>query len=180
MVPLADPRIRFVLLSHLATWMGDFELERARLPDTEMQRIARLRELSVLDLGRLSSMQSVAVSVVLDLHGLEEGLRALADLRERRSLEAYFLRHGASWRLMASLFKVQRRDTLRRRRVVGVRRPPGRFRLPGPDLRERIHHVWVSYAGFEPRERFWRLHRHFPAVSFSELEAVLRTYEVWP
>lgn len=179
MLPLVDPHIRFALLSHLAFRMGDFELERARLPNAVAERIARLRELSVLDLGRLSSMHSVGLSVVLDAHGLEEGMRALSNVRERRSLEAYFLRHGASWRLMASLFKVQRRDTLRRRRVVGVRRPPGRFRLPDPDLRERIYHVWVSYTGFEPRERFWRLHQHFPELSFAELEAVLRTYEVW-
>ena len=178
MVPLVDSHIRFVLLSHLAFRMSDQELERARLGEGETERIVRLRELSVLDIGRLSGMQSVGLSLVLDGGSLEEGIRALAHVSERRALEAYFLRHGASWRLMANLFKVPRRDTLLRRRVNGARRRPGRFRLPDADLRERIHLVWLSHMGCELRERYWRLHQHFPQLSFSELEAVLRIHGV--
>ncbi len=180
MLTVTDPYIRFLLLNYLVVRLGHSDVERGNAEPADIHRVAGLRELSVLDLMSLARTRSVKVEISVDAGSLDEALRGVARVRDRRDMEAYFLRHGASSRLMTTLFKVERRDTFRRRRMAGAWRPRGRHRLPDVHTRDRVHRLWLSLEAVEPTERFWRLHQSFPSLPLAALEAILKSYGAWP
>jgi hypothetical protein len=177
MLPLLDPQVRLVLLNHVAARLAGARPGDLRAAGIENEQLARLRELSALDLHRLAAMRDVRIGVAFDTGRLEAGLRAVALIGEAKALEAYFIRHGASWQMMRTLFKVRRKATLERRRECGAWRASGRFVLPDEATRERIFRAWVAIEDPSPRVRYYRLHRAFPHVAIAALEAVVREWE---
>jgi len=101
----------------------------------------------------------------------------VALVKEAKALEAYFIRHGASTRLMSALFKIRRKLTLKFRRELGVCRPSGRVPLPDYVTRERIYRVWRSIADPAPRVRYYQLHQAFLHLPIAVLEVVIRDFE---
>ena len=95
-------------------------------------------------------MRELGMGMVLDNGGLKAGLRAISLIKEVQALEAYFIRHGASWQMMATLFKMRHKLTLQRRREVGAWRPPGRPPLPDLVTRGAIGRTWRSLRETDP------------------------------
>lgn len=177
MLPLLDPQVRLVLLNHVTTRLaeaGPAELDAAGIANEQLDR---LRQLSALDLSRLASMRTLTIGIALDGEALKAGLRTVALVNEAKALEAYFIRHGASTRLMSQLFKVRRKLTLQLRRDMGVSRPAGRVPLPDYATRERIYRVWRSMADPAPRHRYYQLHQSFAHLPIAVLEVVVRDFE---
>ena len=143
----------------------------------EREQLAHLRQLSALDLSRLAAMRTLTIGVIFDGTALTAGLRAVTLVNEAKALETYFIRHGASTRLMSALFKIRRKLTLKRRRDIGARRPAGRVRLPNYATRERIYQAWRVIADPACRVRYYRLHQEFPHIPIAVLEAVVREFE---
>jgi len=178
MLPLFDAQVRLVLLNHVAVRLAEAEPTALHAAGIENEQLARLRQLSALDLNRLASMRDLTIGVAFDAAGLNAGLRAVALVNEAKALEAYFIRHGASWRMMSALFKIRRKVTLKRRRDCGAWRPSGRLPLPDLATRERIFRAWLAIDDPSLRVRYYRLHQLFPQLSIAVLEAVLRDFEV--
>jgi len=178
MLPLLDAQVRLVLLNHVAVRLAEAEPTTIHAAGIENEQLARLRQLSALDLNRLAAMRDLTIGVAFDPAGLNAGLRALALVNEAKALEAYFIRHGASWRMMSALFKIRRKVTLKRRRDCGAWRPSGRVPLPVLAARERIFRAWLAIEDPSLRVRYYRLHQLFPQLSIAVLEAVLRDFEV--
>ncbi len=178
MLPLLDAQVRLVLLNHVAVRLAEAEPTTIHAAGIENEQLARLRQLSALDLNRLASMRDLTIGVAFDAAGLNAGLRALALVNEAKALEAYFIRHGASWRMMSALFKIRRKVTLKRRRDCGAWRPSGRVPLPVLAARERIFRAWLAIEDPSLRVRYYRLHQLFPQLSIAVLEVVLRDFEV--
>lgn len=178
MLPLFDAQVRLVLLNHVAVRLADAEPTALHAAGIENEQLARLRQLSALDLNRLASMRDLTIGVAFDAAGLSAGLRAVALVNEAKALEAYFIRHGASWQMMSALFKIRRKVTLKRRRDCGAWRPSGRLPLPVLAMRERIFRAWLAIEDPSLRVRYYRLHQLFPQLSIAVLEAVLRDFEV--
>jgi hypothetical protein len=108
------------------------------------------------------------------------GLRAVSLVNEAKALEAYFIRHGASWQMMSALFKIRRKVTLRRRRDCGAWRPSGRFRFPIPRCASAFTgHGWPSRIRSRGCATTACI-RHFPKLSLAVLEAVARGFEEEP
>ena len=122
-------------------------------------------------------MREPMIAVTVDSHRLRAGLRALALTNEAKALEAYFIRHGASWTMMKRLFKMRHKLTLGRRRECGIRRPPGRLPLPDIATRERIWRAWAEITEPDPRARYYRLHQTFRELSLEALETVVLELE---
>jgi hypothetical protein len=178
MLPLLDAQVRLVLLHHVTVRLAEAEPGEVRAAGLDREQLGRLRQLSALDLGRLAAMRGLAIGVALDHAGLKSGLRTLALVKEAKALEAYFIRHGASWQMMSALFKVRRKLTLEQRRACGAWRPPGRLALPDFATRDEIFRAWVAIREPNPRVRYLRLHQAFPQLAIAVLEAVVRDFEV--
>jgi hypothetical protein len=177
MLPLRDPQLRLVLLNHIAVRLSAGDPADLHSAGIESEQLARLRELSAIDLSRLAAMRELGMGVALDNGGLKAGLRAISLIKEAQALEAYFIRHGASWRMMATLFKMRHKLTLQRRREVGAWRPPGRPPLPDLITRERIYRAWRAIEVRNPRVRYYQLHQTFPHVPIAVLAAVVGEFE---
>ena len=177
MLPLLDPQVRLMLLSHIVIRLGEADQVEVRSTGIETDQLSRLRELSPLELSRLASMRELTIAVRVDSGALNAGLRAVTLANEAKAIEDYFIRHGASWQMMSALFKIRRKVTLKRRRDCGAWRPAGRLRLPDPVTRERIFRGWLSVKNTPARERYLRLHGMFPTFSIAVLEAVVREFE---
>ncbi len=177
MLPLLDTHVRLILLNHLAVRLNGSDPEELRAAGIATEELQRLRALSAADLHRLASMREPMIALTVDGCRLKAGLRALALTNEAKALEAYFIRHGASWTMMKRLFKVRHKLTLRRRREYGVRRPPGRLALPDLVTRERIWRVWTAIDDLDPRARYYRLHQSFPKLSLEVLATVMLEFE---
>jgi hypothetical protein len=178
MLPLFDPQVRLVLLSHVAVRLAEAEPAALHAAGIEIEQLAHLRQLSALDLNRLAAMRDLTIGVAFDAAGLSAGLRAVAIVNEAKALEAYFIRHGASWQMMSALFKIRRKLTLKRRREYGAWRRSGRIPLPVLATRERIFRAWLAIDDPSLRDRFFRLHQLFPQFPIAVLEAVLRDFEL--
>jgi hypothetical protein len=177
MLPLLDTQVRFMLLSYLAVRAGQGATAELRRAGIKGDQVARLRELSALDLVTLAEMRHLPIGVAFDLAALEAELRAVTLVTDAKAREAYFIRHGASRRMMRALFKLSRRVTYRRRRDCGAWRRSGRIRLPDPATREQIYRVWVAVKDRDPRLRYYQLHQAFPEISTATLELVVTTFE---
>lgn len=177
MLQLDDPQVRLLLLQHLATRLYAGSPADAHAAGLLPEQVAKLRELSAVDLGSLAATRQLGIGVQVDGNALDANLRAAVLSREARWMEAYFIRHGASWQMMRSLFTVGRRVTHERRHESGARRRPGRVRLPGMDERERIYRAWCGIDESILRQRYYRLHLRYPQWSIEALEMVVRQFE---
>ena len=180
MLPLFDPQVRLALLNHVAVRLAEARPDELHAAGIPSEQLARLRQLSALDLNRLATMRDLTIGVTFDAAELTAGLRTVSLVNEAKALEAYFIRHGASWQMMSALFKIRRKVTLRRRRDCGAWRPSGRFPLPDTALRERIYRAWHAIEEPNLRVRYYRLHQAFPNLSIAVLEAVAREFEDEP
>jgi hypothetical protein len=177
MLLLRDTQVCSVVLSYIAAQVGEGCPGGLREAGLDFQNLADLRELSAFNLKRLAAMRDLKIVVSLDCHALKSGLRNLGLVREAKSLEVYFLRNGASCRMMRALFKMGRRDTLERRRQWGARQPQGKVRLPPLGMRRNIFKVWQAKPQANLRLRYYQLHQTFPQYSIAALEAVVRSLE---
>lgn len=177
MLPLLDAQVRLVLLNHVAVRLAEAEPTELQAAGIDTEQLARLRQLSALDLNRLAAMRDLTIGVGFDAAGLKAGLRAVALVNEAKAMEAYFIRNGASWQMMNMLFKIRRKVTLKRRRDCGAWRPSGRLPLPDYATRERIFRAWLAIDDPNPRVRYYRLHQTLPQLSIAVLDAVVREFE---
>jgi len=177
MLPLLDAQVRLVLLNHVAVRLSEGDPAEIRAAGIETGQLTRLRELSPIDLNRLAGMRDLIIAVRFDSGALKAGLRAVTLVNEAKALEAYFIRNGASWQMMSTLFKIRRKVTLKRRRDCGAWRPSGRIPLPAPVMRERIFRAWRAINAPSLRDRYLALHHIFPNCALAVLEAVVREFE---
>jgi hypothetical protein len=177
-LPLLDAQVRLVLLTHLAVRLAEGHPDDVHATGIENEQLARLRELSVLDLNRLAGMRALSIGIAFDAVALSVGMRAVALVNEAKAMETYFIRNGASWRMMSTLFKLRRKVTLKRRRECGAWRPSGRPPLPDNATRVRVFRAWRALDDPNLRMRYYRLHHMFQRLPIAVLEAVVRGFDL--
>jgi len=177
MLQLLDAQVRLVLLNHVAVRLAESEPTALHAAGIDTEQIARLGQLSALDLNRLAAMRDFAIGIAFDASGLRAGLRAVALANEVRAMETYFIRNGASCKMMSECFKIRYKATLKRRRECAAVRPSGRLPLPGYDTREHIYRTWLAIKDAILRIRYYRLHQAFPHLAIAVLEAVVCEFE---
>ena len=173
MLPLCDPHVRLVLLSHIAARAAAGATAELSAAGIHEDQLGRLRELSAMDLIHLANMHGFPILVTFELARLEGALRSVSMLNHAKAMELYFIRNGASSRMMHTLFKTPHKATRTRRRESGAWLPPGRTRLPHRSVRDRILRVWFSIKDEDSRMRYYTLHRSFPDIAIAVWEAVI-------
>jgi hypothetical protein len=177
MLPLHDGHLRLILLASLVARLehgGKAECQGAGI---EPEQLECLRSLSMADIKRLASLRHPLIGVVVDGATFATGLRNLAVVRETQSLEWYFIRHGASQKMMTSLFKMTKRTAILRLRAQGQRRSRGRPRLPPMAVRDRMHRFWAEHARLDLKNRYHRLHQAFSSYTLHTLSGVINEFE---
>jgi hypothetical protein len=177
MLPLQDGQLRLMLLTHLVARLEQGDNTELRDSGIEPEQMDRLRTLSVSDIHRLAAFRQPIMGLALDGTALKAGLRRLAMLKETESMQDYFIRHGSSPALMMALFKMPYKTTLARRRAAGRGQGRGRPALIPIDARDRIHRIWIDLAPLDMRQRYYRLHLAFPAMSLHALNRVVTEFD---
>jgi hypothetical protein len=177
MLQLHDTQVRAFLLNHICAQLGEGDAGEMRAAGLALEQLVLLRELSASNLKRLAAMRQLKMSVTLDSEGLTAGLRSLGMTGEAKALELYFLRNGASWLLMRSLFKVSRKVTYLRRRQWGARLHAGNLPLPPACIRRKIFTTWRKMPDRSLRMRYYHLHQAFPQYPIAALEKVILLLE---
>ena len=177
MLLVRDTQVRVMVLSYIATQLGEGDPGELHTAGLDVQQLADLRELSAFNLKRLAAIRQLRITVSFDSRELRDGLRNLGLVNEAKSLETYFLRNGASCELMRALFKMGRRATLERRRQWGACQQPGNVRLPPLRSRRKVFKAWLAKPDMNLRMRYYHLHQMFPYYSITALEKMVRTLE---
>ena len=79
--------------------------------------------------------------------------------------------------MMMALFRMPYKTMLARRRAAGLDRGRGRPSLIEIDARDQIHRTWMDLDHVDIRERYYRLHQAFPAMSLHALSLVVTEFE---
>lgn len=169
-----DVQLRLVLLQHAAERFSPDNPRAVRGPAPDATLLARLQQLTALEMSTLAAMRQPLVRIELDEKGLQSGLRLLEGVIQAKAMETYFIRHGASRRMMHVLFSVSYSVTYRRRRAYGVPAPKSRFSLPAIELCERIWRTWHGLSTAPLRHAYYQLHLTYPQFSIALLEAVVK------
>ena len=138
MLPLSDPHVRLVLLGHIASRAAAGATAELSAAGILQDQLGRLRELSAMDLINLANMRAFPIGVTFELSRLEGALRSVSMLNRAKAIELYFIRNGASSRMMHALFKSRHKATrTRRRSITPTRTRPTRRSIRGITCRDR-------------------------------------------
>ncbi|MDP2708309.1 MAG: STY4526/YPO1902 family pathogenicity island replication protein [Burkholderiales bacterium] len=177
MLALQDGPLRFMVLTHLVSRLRQGAADEFLKAGVKPDQINRLRTLEASDIKRLAALPHTMIGLALDGEAVNSGLRHLAAIKDLHGLEEYFIRHGASPRMMKTLFTMSFKTTRTRRQALGQKGINGRPVLPTMDVRDRIHRFWAAHTQLDPRSRYYQLHQAFPAWPFNTLHSVIIEYE---
>ena len=177
MLALQDGSLRLRVLTHLVSRLRQGALEEFLQAGIEPEQINRLRTLNASDIKRLAALPHTMIGLALDGDAVNSGLRHLAVIKDLHGLEEYFIRHGASPKIMKMLFTMDARTTRARRRALGQKGIYGRPVLPTMDVRDQVHRFWAAHANLDLRSRYYQLHQAFPMYRFDTLHSVIIEYE---
>lgn len=143
-------------------------------------QIEALRNLAASELATLAKMRDPEISIQIDPHALDHGLRALNYVRQRREVIEYFIRNGATVSMLVALFKLAPTEVTKYRAVLGVN-PGRRPRMPSAAQREAICSRWFKIRKGREQiapttDEYRTLHREFSQLSLATLYAVINEF----
>lgn len=178
-LPVRDPLARLLLLSQLIATIdqGDHDqladlLGCGFTPDL----IQQLRAMTIADAVRFTT-DACGFSVTIDAHAMRRRFAHVERTRTDQQLVEYFVRHGATPRLMSALFRVGVNDVRRLRRLLAPSTARGgRPRALSEPLRAAVTQAWdrIRNTQCSDRQRLWLLHQQFNDQSIASLESVVR------
>ena len=178
-LPVRNPLARLLLLCQLIATIDQTDPDQLAgllgcgfTPDL----IQQLRTMPLADAVRFTA-NPCGVSVTVDAQTMRRQLAHVERTRSDQQLIEYFVRHGATPRLMCTLFRVGINDVRRLRRLVAPSTSRGgRPRALTEPLQTEVKQAWDQIRSNEPsdRQRLWLLHQQFSDRSIASLEAVLR------
>ena len=177
MLAIQDGLLRLMVLTHLISRLHQGGADEFLKAGVEPDQIDRLRTLDASDINRLAALPGQMVELALDGESMSSCLRQLAAIKDAQFLEEYFIRHGASPKMMKAFFTMPFETTRRRRQALGQKGLYGRPVLPTIEVRDRIHRFWAAHAHLDARTRYYQTHRAFPAFRFDTLDSVIIEYE---
>jgi hypothetical protein len=186
---ISDPTARAMVLQHLVSLSETVDdpekLRELNNSGLTSEVIDRLRQLSAVELDRLSRMKSRDLLLTLNPDGLLFNLRQLETTRDERHKFEYFVRHGASPTMIMRMFRGTTHVYVRQQRsILGISSTWGRPPVPKTDRERReIEDAWVVLAKDHPkthshweRERFLVLHKRYGHYTLATLDAVIMTF----
>ena len=177
MFAIQDGPIRLIVLTHVVARLQQIATDDLLQAGIEPDQVDRIRTLDASDIERLAALPLPRIELALDRLSVNSGLRQLAILKDVHFLEQYFIRHGASPKMMKALFTMRFSTTRALRQELGLKSRYGRPVLPKIDIRDRIHESWAAHTKLNIRQRYYQLHKAFPQHRFDTLHAVITEFD---
>lgn len=172
---LDDPQTRMYLLSRLVAKIesGDalHDLVGAGM---QQSAIDQLRSMSMSDAIRFAHTPC-GLSLAVHTREVEGQLRRVEHAKLVRTRLEYFIRNGATPRLLTQLFGVSPTEARRlRKQLAPSIATGGRTKEPTVEEREAIEKAWQRLKVHTDQcERVWQLHQEFRTLWISTLELVI-------
>ncbi|HEU0202283.1 MAG TPA: STY4526/YPO1902 family pathogenicity island replication protein [Burkholderiaceae bacterium] len=181
---LTDAACRNVVLTDLVKMLhqpDEARLEELVSSGITPQLMDRLYSLTACDLMRVANMPLCRIGVHIDWTSFARALDVHQAAKHASEILEYFIRHGASRRLLRRLFSLS--DAEYRSRAMALGLDPcrrGRVPMPAESERDAIGLAWHALTrqhAADPRRCYYELHRRFSACSIAALEQVLFQFE---
>lgn len=170
-VAISDPALKRALLQHL------LEQEQTSIPDDLANFLNELRTRPLRDFLALTNARTLRVSIFLG--GVASSLQHLETRNDEEALLQYFVKSGASRKMLQRFFSISAEQAGRLCRAAG--NLGGRPRLPDINERDRIHAAWHRLQEdpslISLRDRMYALHQQFTSQPLKALEAVLNEFD---
>src|SRR5580700_10806641 len=104
MIALEDRSLRILMLTHLVARLQQRATEEFLRAGIELDQLERLRVLDAADIKCLAGLPQPVIGLTLDTASVSSGLRQLAVIKDVQTLQEYFIRNGASPKMMREFF----------------------------------------------------------------------------
>ena len=181
MLEVTNPLLKRLILEHIIEQIDGGGITELLQAGFSAEFLDELRGRSARDLIRLSEFDALAFRVSLPEPLVGQFLARVDVSRHSAERCEYFVRHGASVRMVCDLFRMSAADvrTLRGQ-LLDPEMRAGRQGMPCDEVRDRIHERWHELIRVQPdiplRERIYRLHQSFPDLSIDALSRTLNEF----
>jgi len=175
MIPLDDRYSKKLVLEHLVSCI-DSDVNDLLIGGLTPEALEAMKDRPARDLMRVAEMHQFEVKVQINSSALLSCFQRLDSMKRQQELKEYFVLHGATPDMLASLFKISLAE-IRTMRAALCKQSLTSGRPPKPDLEKsiEIYKRWEEIAKQEQdiREQFYLLHQQFPAFPLSSLWATI-------
>lgn len=180
MLAVTNPMLKRLVLEDIVERIDrggiDSLLECGLTPDF----IDMIRRRPARDLIHIASIGQLQINVSLEPGKVVSHLKQLDWLRQDAEIREYFIRNGATQRMLMRTFKISSADLrVLREQLLDGETVGGRTRMPEPDVRDAIHSEWARLqTAFEhEREQIYHLHQRFPDYTIAALASTLSEFD---
>ena len=175
MISLDDGYSKKMVLEHLLSCI-ETDIKNLLINGLTQEALEAIRNRPARDLMRVAEMPQLEVKVHISSSAILSCFQRLDSMKRQHELKEYFVQHGATPDMLASLFKIPPTEVRAMRAALCVQSfTAGRPSMPGVEKRAEIQNRWVEITKQEPdiREQFYLLHRHGPSFPMSSLWATI-------
>ena len=183
MLNISDSTLTKLILEHLVEQAEGGGLDQLLANGIRPELVDDLRQRPLRDFFYASRHGGLAMSVQIDIKGLEACLWRRDIAKQAEILKEYYIRNGASLELLRTFFTLSKQELHRLRTELAVMRggPNGRPRMPPAAIRDKIHVTWhkfvTTHPGTPDRERLMYLHQEYQAFSITALHRVITEFD---
>lgn len=143
-----------------------------------------LRHRPARDLIRLANAPRLTIRLVIDEQEIASHLNQLDRVRSDTLLLEYFVKNGASVRMICDFFWLPAESVRALRAQLLPPEASARGKMPATDVRDEIHRHWHRISSEMPcaasREKLYKLHQAWPALRIDTLCSVLNEFDDTP
>lgn len=175
MLQIKDPLIKRLLLEQIVEEIDGGGIDGLLRAGFSAEFLDSMRHRSARDLIRIAALP-INLHVRFEEDSVASFLSRLDSSRKSAKMCEYFIRHGASVRMMCDLFRLSAEDVRALRAQLLDAEDATRGRMPPARERDRIHESWHALKTAHPkasfRDQVYRLHQQFHGL---QIDALCRT-----
>ena len=173
---VTNPLIKRLLIEHVLELIDNGYTEKLIALGFSHSLLDDLRNRPTADFIKLASQLPIKIN--LCAHSLGRSLKLLDMRNETEPMRNYFIRNGASRRMVCTYFKMSLDDYRRlRNQLCPDAAVGGRVAMPPVAVRDAIHADWHAIQKSCPhdalRQRIFNLHQKHPQKSIGSLQNTL-------
>ena len=175
MIPLDDGYSKKLVLEHLLSCM-ETDVHHLLTHGITPEALEAMKNRPARDLMRVAAMPQLEVKVQINSSALLACFQRLDSMKRQQELKEYFVQHGATPDMLASLFKIPPAEVRAMRAALCKQSfTAGRPSMPDMERRAEIQDRWVEITKQEQdiREQFYLLHQQYSSFPLSSLWATI-------
>lgn len=183
MLQVTNPTIKRLLLEDIVEQI-DENMDGLLQAGFSPAFLDMLRHRPARDLIKLAGLPRLTMRLSIDEREIASYLNQLDLIRRDAELLEYFVKNGASIRLICDFFRMPAEAVRALRAQLLPRDARMHEKLPAPNVRDEIHAHWhrlsKEMATSLPRDRLHALHQAWPALRIDTLCRLLNEFDDTP